>query len=52
LGRLAGSKARSLCRSPQSAKSYSGVFFFIAFSFAAAMAKEKADGEFDFSFGY
>jgi len=30
-------------RAPQSAKSYFGVFFLIAFSFAAAMAKEKAD---------
>ena len=30
-------------RAPQSAKSPVGVFFFVAFSFAAAMAKEKAD---------
>ena len=37
---------------PQSAKSSFGVFFLIAFSFAPACAKEKADGEFDFSFGY
>ena len=41
MGRLAGSKARSLCRAPQSAKSFSGVFFLIAFSFAAAMAKKR-----------
>jgi hypothetical protein len=45
-------RRRDWVSAPQSAKSYSGVFFFIAFSFAAAMAKEKADGEFDFSFGY
>ena len=29
-------------RAPQSAKSHIGVFFFIAFSFAPAFAKEKA----------
>ena len=32
-------------------KSYNGVFFLIAFSFAAAMAKEKADGANIFYFG-
>ena len=37
-------------RAPQSAKSYFGVFFLIAFSFAPALPKEKADGEFAFSF--
>ena len=42
LGRLAGSKARSLCRTPQSAKAYMALFL-IAFYFAAASAKEKAD---------
>ena len=42
MGRLARSRARSPCRAPQSAKSRIGVFFLIAFSFAAAMAKEKA----------
>ena len=30
-------------RAPQSAKSYFGVFFLIAFSFAPVYAKEKAD---------
>ena len=32
-------------RAPQSAKSHSGVFFLVAFSFAPACAKEKADRE-------
>ena len=39
-------------RAPQSAKSPVGVFFFVVFSFAAAMAKEKADRAGVFSFGY
>jgi hypothetical protein len=30
-------------RAPQSAKSYFGVFFLIAFSFAPSSSKEKAD---------
>ena len=38
-------------RAPQSAKSHFGVFFFIAFSFAPAYAKEKADGAYIFCFG-
>ena len=50
--KAAGSRASRPCRAPQSAKSYFGVFFLIAFSFAPVCAKEKADGEFDFSFGY
>jgi hypothetical protein len=37
-------------RAPQSAKASSGVFFLIAFSFAPASAKEKADGASDFFF--
>ena len=44
------SKARSLCRAPQSAKSHTGVFFFVAFSFAPAYAKEKADSGLVFLF--
>ena len=37
-------------RAPQSAKSHAGVFFLIAFSFAAAIAKEKAGGGFNLFF--
>ena len=44
------SRARRHCRAPRSAKAPIGVFFFVAFSFAPACAKEKADGEFAFSF--
>ena len=43
--KAAWSRTRSPRRAPQSAKSFYGVFFLIAFSFAAAMAKEKADRE-------
>ena len=39
---------RSSCRAPQSAKSSFGVFFLIAFSFAPAYAKEKADRHISF----
>ena len=42
----ADTHASHMCQSPL------GVFFLIAFSFAPVYAKEKADGEFDFSFGY
>ena len=35
-------------RAPQSAKSHAGVFFLIAFSFAPASAKEKADRHISF----
>ena len=45
LGKAAQSRARSSCRAPQSAKSPSGVFFLVAFSFAPVYAKEKADRE-------
>ena len=44
------SRARRHCRAPRSAKAPIGVFFFVAFSFAPALPKEKADGEFAFSF--
>ena len=37
-------------RAPQSAKSYFGVFFLIAFSFAPVYAKEKAKRASDFLF--
>ena len=49
--KAAGSRARSPCRAPQSAKSPLGVFFLIAFSFAPVYAKEKAYGVLIFSFG-
>ena len=50
LGKAAPSRARSSCRALQSAKLYHGVFFLIAFSFAPAYAKEKADEEFNILF--
>ena len=48
--KAAQSRTRSSCRAPQSAKFLLGVFFFIAFSFAPAYAKEKADERLNFFF--